>query len=168
MNRRDFLGTAAAAAAAAAAGTAALAALGSCTTPAPKAPKATGGRMSLRFYPYELQLAHTFTVATYSRTVTPDVQVEIDYEGLTGYGEASMPPYLGHTVQSVCDFLEKVDLTQFSSPFLIEDIMAYLDTISPGDAPAKAAIDIALHDLCGKIAGEPLYIQFYIYQYLLN
>ena len=113
--------------------------------------------MSLRFYPYELQLAHTFTVSSYSRTTTPDVQVEIDYDGFTGYGEASMPPYLGHTVESVCAFLSQVDLGQFESPYLLEDIMAYLDTLSEGDSPAKAAIDIALHDLVGKLLGEPLY-----------
>ena len=113
--------------------------------------------MQLRFYPYELQLAHTFTVTSYSRKTTPDVQVEIEYDGIIGYGEASMPPYLGHTVESVCAFLSRVDLTQFSSPFLMEDIMEYLDSLSPGDAPAKAAIDIALHDLIGKICGQPLY-----------
>ena len=113
--------------------------------------------MSLRFYPYEQQLAHTFTVSSYSRTTTPDVQVEIEYDGFTGYGEASMPPYLGHTVESVCAFLSQVDLGQFESPFLLEDIMAYLDTLSEGDSPAKAAIDIALHDLVGKLMGEPLF-----------
>ena len=113
--------------------------------------------MRLKFYPYELQLAHTFTVSSYSRKSTPGVQVIIEYDGLTGYGEASMPPYLGHTVQSVCEFLSRVDLRQFDSPFLLEDIMEYLDTLSDGDSPAKAAIDIALHDLTGKLMGQPLY-----------
>ena len=56
-------------------------------------------------YTYELQLQHTFTVATYSRTTTPDVQVELEYDGIIGYGEASMPPYLGQSVESVTDFL---------------------------------------------------------------
>lgn len=116
--------------------------------------------MKLSFYPYELQLAHTFTVASYSRKTTPGVQVEIEYEGLTGYGEASMPPYLGHTVESVCAFLQKVDLGSFDSPFLLEDIMEYLDGLSDGDSPAKAAIDIALHDLVGKLSGQPLYKLF--------
>lgn len=115
------------------------------------------GKMTLRFYPYELKLAHTFTVSSYSRTTTPDVQVEIDFDGYTGYGEASMPPYLGHSTESVSSFLSKVDLSQFSSPFMLEDIMEYLDSLSDSDAPAKAAIDIALHDLTGKILGAPLY-----------
>ena len=43
-----------------------------------------GGKMKMSFFPYELRLKHVFTVATYSRTTTPDVQVEIEYEGLTG------------------------------------------------------------------------------------
>lgn len=51
-------------------------------------------RMELRFFAYELRLRHVFTVASSSRSTTPDVQVEIHYDGLTGYGEASMPPYL--------------------------------------------------------------------------
>lgn len=58
-------------------------------------------RMRLRFFPYELKLRHVFTVSSYSRTTTPDVQVEIEYDGFTGYGEASMPQYLGQTVASV-------------------------------------------------------------------
>ena len=115
------------------------------------------GNLSLKFYPYELQNTHTFTVATYSRTCTPDVQVEIHYDGIVGYGEASMPQYLGHTVESVCNFLEKVNLEQFDDPFLIEDIMDYVDSLSDGDSPAKAAIDIALHDLYGKLLEQPLY-----------
>ncbi len=57
--------------------------------------------LELSFYPYELQLRHTFTVSSYSRNTTPGVQVEINYEGYTGYGEASMPPYLGQSVESV-------------------------------------------------------------------
>ena len=111
--------------------------------------------MELRFFPYELQLRHTFTVASYSRTTTPDVQVEITYDGFTGHGEASMPPYLGQTVESVCAFLGKVDLGQFSDPFQLEDILGYVDSLSPGDTAAKAAVDIALHDLVGQLLGQP-------------
>ena len=112
-------------------------------------------RMHLSFFPYELKLQHTFTVASNSRTTTPDVQVEIEYDGYVGYGEASMPPYLGHTVESVCAFLQKVNLEQFSDPFQLEDILTYVDGISEGDTPAKAAVDIALHDLVGKLIGQP-------------
>ncbi len=119
--------------------------------------KGTSKKLEMKFFPYELKLRHVFTVATYSRTTTPDVQVEITYDGVTGYGEASMPQYLGQTVQSVTSFLQKVDLSQFSDPFQLEDILAYVDSLSPGDTAAKAAVDIALHDLVGKLLGAPWY-----------
>ena len=112
-------------------------------------------RMKLSFFPYELQLRHTFTVASYSRTTTPDVQVRIEYDGFTGHGEASIPPYLGQSVESVCNFLQKVELGQFSDPFQLEEILAYIDSLSPGDSAAKAAVDIALHDLVGQLLGQP-------------
>lgn len=119
--------------------------------------KGTSHKLEMKFFPYELKLRHVFTVATYSRTTTPDVQVEITYDGVTGYGEASMPQYLGQTVQSVTAFLQKVDLSQFNDPFQLEDILAYVDSLSPGDTAAKAAVDIALHDLVGKLLGAPWY-----------
>jgi len=151
MDRRDFLKTAAVAGAGAA-----LLGAGCAPQRGPR-PYRVGGkaRMQLSWAPYELQLRHTFTVASYSRTTTPDVQVEIRYDGFTGYGEASMPPYLGQTVESVCAFLAKVDLGQFADPFQLDDILAYVDSLSPGDTAAKAAVDIALHDLVGKLLGQP-------------
>ncbi len=153
MDRRSFLlGSAAAAAGLSLAG------LPGCAPSTPRAYRVGGkARMKLSWAPYELQLRHTFTVASYSRTTTPDVQVRIDYDGFTGYGEASMPPYLGQTVESVCAFLEKVDLGRFSDPFQLEDILSYVDSLSPGDTAAKAAVDIALHDLVGKLLGQPWY-----------
>lgn len=114
-------------------------------------------KMKMTFFPYELKLRHVFTVATYSRTTTPDVQVEIEYDGIVGYGEASMPPYLGQTVESVMAFLKKVDLEQFDDPTQLDDILTYVDSLSVGDSAAKAAVDIALHDLVGKLLGAPWY-----------
>ena len=115
----------------------------------------TGTGLKLTFRPYELQLRHTFTVSSYSRKTTPGVHVRINYEGFTGFGEASMPPYLGQSTETVCGFLSKVDLSQFSDPFQMDTILAYVDSLSPGDSAAKAAIDIALHDLTGKLLGQP-------------
>ena len=68
-----------------------------------------------------------------------------------------MPPYLGQSVESVTAFLQKVDLSQFADPFCLEDILGYVDSLSPGDSAAKAAVDIALHDLVGKLLGAPWY-----------
>lgn len=121
--------------------------------------KKTGklGRMKLSFEPYELKLRHSFNLAKYSRTTTPDVQVKIELDGIVGYGEASMPPYLGESVDSVTSFLSKLDISQFADPFRIEDIHEYMESVAPDNRAAKASVDIALHDLLGKIMGQPWY-----------
>lgn len=169
MDRRDFLRKAAAGTIAAAAVGTGLAPLSAADTgigsaegkltsgKAPFSGSSASGRMKLSFRPYELKLAHVFTVSSYSRTSTPGIQLQIEYEGVTGYGEASMPQYLGQSVESVSRFLERVDLSRFPDPFQLEDILAYVDSLSPGDTAAKAAVDIALHDLVGKLLGAPWY-----------
>ena len=116
---------------------------------------ASSKKMQLTFRAFDAQMRHVFTIANSSRTTTPIVLTEITYDGFTGYGEAAMPPYLGETQASVIEFLKKVDLSRFSSPFEIQDIMNYVDAISINNTAAKAAVDIALHDLVGKIMGQP-------------
>lgn len=122
-----------------------------------KANMKSGKGLVLSFVPYNLQLRHTFTLANSSRNSTPDVLTRIEFEGVTGYGEASMPPYLGESVESATKFLSAVDLTQFKDPFMMDDILAYVDSVMPGNPAAKASVDIALHDLVGKIMGQPWY-----------
>ncbi len=114
-------------------------------------------KMKLTFKPYPLEMQHTFTVAEYSRNSTPDVLTQIEYDGVIGYGEASMPPYLGESIATATKFLSKVNLEQFPDPFRIDDILTYVDSIAVGNPAAKASIDIALHDLLGKLVNQPLY-----------
>src|SRR5882757_5057564 len=111
--------------------------------------------MELTFQPFELELKHPFTIAKFSRTSTPLILLQIKYEGYIGYGEASMVPYMGESQQTAVDFLSKVNVFQFQYPFDFGAIINYLDSIAPGNPAIKAAIDIALHDLEGKIKGKP-------------
>jgi L-alanine-DL-glutamate epimerase-like enolase superfamily enzyme len=119
-------------------------------------PSSKGG-LSLSFLPYELQLQHVFTLANSSRKTTPDVLTRIEIDGVVGYGEASMPPYLGESIESATRFLSSLDLSQFTDPFQMDDILQYVDSVMPGNTAAKAAVDIALHDLVGKILKQPWY-----------
>lgn len=152
MNRRNFLKTSALGLAFAAAPAVSISAADTPTRPATRS-----GHLNLTFEPYELKLRHSFNLARSQRTTTPDVQVRIEYDGIVGYGEASMPPYLGESVKSVCDYLGSLDLAQFTDPFRIEDIHEYLESVAPNNRAAKASVDIALHDLTGKIMGQPWY-----------
>jgi L-alanine-DL-glutamate epimerase-like enolase superfamily enzyme len=111
--------------------------------------------MILTYRPFNLELKHAFTIAKFSRTSTPLMLVEIAHEGHIGYGEASMVPYMGESHATATEFLSKVDTGQFKYPFDFGAIINYLDSIAPGMPAIKAAIDIALHDLDGKLRGQP-------------
>lgn len=119
-------------------------------------PAASGSKKLLfRYRPFTLELKHVFTVAAMSRTTTPVMLTEVEYDGIVGYGEASMPPYLGESHATAEAFLSKVDLSTYTDPFELERILADIDAIAPGNPAAKASIDIALHDLIGKLVGQP-------------
>jgi L-alanine-DL-glutamate epimerase-like enolase superfamily enzyme len=116
--------------------------------------------MKLTCRPYTLELKHRFTIAKYSRTSTPVMLLQIEHEGYVGDGEASMVPYMGESHQSAASFLNKVDVSNFVYPFDFDAILAYLDSLAPGNPAIKAAIDIALHDLEGKLQSKPCWQMF--------
>ena len=160
QNRRDFLKTASVAAV----GTGLLV---SCGPRAGKPEKFNvnrlgSGTIKMSYEPYELKLRHTFTVASYSRTTTPDVQLKLEYEGLTGYGEASMPPYLGQSVESVTKFLSKVDLTQFHDPTKMEDILTEIrETVKKGERALILTLTKKMsEDLTGYLKQEEIRVKY--------
>jgi L-alanine-DL-glutamate epimerase-like enolase superfamily enzyme len=111
--------------------------------------------MKLTYQQFELTLKHAFTIAKFSRTSTPVMLLQVEHEGVIGYGEASMVPYMGESYETANAFLSKVDAGQFKYPFDFGAIINYLDSIAPGNPAIKAGIDIALHDLDGKLQGKP-------------
>ncbi|MBN2636523.1 MAG: dipeptide epimerase [Prolixibacteraceae bacterium] len=113
--------------------------------------------LQLSFESYNLQLKHVFTLAGSSRNTTPVMLTQIEFVGITGYGEASMPPYLEETQETAARFLSALKLDQFTDPFQLEEILEYVDSAAPGNNAAKASVDIALHDLVGKIMQKPLH-----------
>jgi L-alanine-DL-glutamate epimerase-like enolase superfamily enzyme len=120
-------------------------------------PQRKDARMKLRFRPYTLELKHVFTIANSSRTTTPVVLTEIEYDGVLGYGEASMPPYLGESQASAMAFLSRIDLGKYENPFEMETILNDIDAMTTGNPAAKASVDIALHDMVGKLMNQPWY-----------
>jgi len=116
--------------------------------------------MILTYKPFELTLKYPFSISGFSRTFTPIMLVEIGYEGFTGLGEASMVPYMGESIESAERFLTKVDLRWLRYPFDYDKVISYLDTVDGGNPAVKAAVDIALHDLEGKINNTSCYSLF--------
>ena len=59
---------------------------------------------ALHINPFELLLKHTFTIAKFSRNATPVMLIQLEHEGETGYGEASMVPYMGESFETASGF----------------------------------------------------------------
>ncbi len=128
-------------------------------------------KLSLYSRPLLLELRHPFRLATGSRTHTNAALTEIRQGEHVGYGEAAMPPYYGENQETAMAFLAKaaevlvsreletgIDSSRPSTQISnISTIMQAVDAIAPGNNAAKASVDIALHDLWGKIVGKPLW-----------
>lgn len=113
--------------------------------------------MQASYLPFNLELKHPFSISGFTRTSTPLLLLRLTYENITGYGEASMVPYLGESYSTAEIFLKKVEWNRFAYPFNFPEIIAYLDHLDKGNSAVKAAIDIALNDLNGKIQQKPCY-----------
>ena len=111
----------------------------------------------LAYKTYLLQHKHVFRISRAARTVTPVVLIRLEFDGIFGYGEASMPPLYGESHDTAVRFLQKVNLNNFNNPFDIEGIMQYVDQVDTGNTAIKAAIDIALNDIAAKLKSLPVY-----------
>lgn len=112
-------------------------------------------RMKLHFQSYPLKLKHEFRLSYGSRTGTDSVQITLEDGGNTGYGEAVLPPYFGLTANDVLAELQNFDASILS----INEWKESLKAIESSDlsSPTKAGLDMALHDLVGKVSGQPVY-----------
>ena len=107
--------------------------------------------MKISYTKYSLELKHQFTISFSTRKFTPIVIIRLEQNGIFGYGEASLPPYLPEDQESVVRFLSKVELHDLKNYDDLVDNLENINKISSADQAAKASIDIALHDLLGKI-----------------
>jgi L-alanine-DL-glutamate epimerase-like enolase superfamily enzyme len=112
--------------------------------------------MKITATPYALQFRHPFKLASGVRSHTDTVIIRLEHNGFTGYGEASLPPYLPENVQSVMAFAEKVNPDAIIPADDLGDALQQLEWVAIGNNAAKAAFDIALHDLHCKMRGISL------------
>ncbi|HEY8387664.1 MAG TPA: dipeptide epimerase [Parasegetibacter sp.] len=116
--------------------------------------------LELSWQPYTLKLKNVFRISRGARSEAPLVLTQIKYGGKTGYGEGSLPALYGESHESAAAFMSKVDLSTFKDPFDTETILTYIDQIAPGNQAVKTSIDIALHDLIGKLLNVPVHSYF--------
>ncbi len=107
--------------------------------------------MNISYSKHLLELKHQFTISFNTRKFTPVVIIRLEQDGVFGYGEASLPPYLPEDQESVIRFLSKVELHDLINYDDLVDNLENISKISATDQAAKTSVDIALHDLLGKI-----------------
>lgn len=113
--------------------------------------------MKLKFWREQLQLANTWTIARGSTNLFEVVMVQLtDQDGITGIGEAAPIRRYHENPATVEEFFQRVEVSRLSFAD-VNGSMAYLATLSHGDMAAKCALNIALLDGAGKLAGKPIY-----------
>src|SRR5262249_25680072 len=117
------------------------------------------GEIVLTFEPLLLRTAHPFGISYGTSETSENVLVKLKYKDVEGLGEASPASYHNETVPTVMAVLERWQKSDIfgDDPFAIAEIARRLDKSVAGNFSAKAAVEMALHDLAGKIARLPTY-----------
>ncbi len=103
-----------------------------------------------------LRMAETFVISRGASDEAEVVVVEIRHDGVSGIGEANPIERYDESAASALAFLEGAEELLGDDPFALEAIEGRFRE-RQGEQAAKAAVDAALHDLCGKLAGLPVW-----------
>ncbi len=114
--------------------------------------------MRIRIYTTSsrLEFCHPFRIAHGVRTGTDVVLVRIEMNNHVAFGEATLPPYLPDTTETVARFFELPQLQNLTYPLAIENLFDELNREQPGCMPAKAALDMALWQLRANVENVSL------------
>ncbi len=114
--------------------------------------------MNFTLHRFALPLQHEFTIARGSISVQNSLVVELVQDGVSGFGEATENLYYGHSLNSMTQSINScksfLESNEFDSP---EELWQQLQPLLQNDVFALSAIDLAAHDLFGKIAGRHTY-----------
>jgi L-alanine-DL-glutamate epimerase-like enolase superfamily enzyme len=101
-----------------------------------------------------LRLAETFTISRSSEDEAEVVQVELRHGEAVGFGEAAPIARYEESAASALAYVEAAADLLGDDPFALDEIA---ERLPPGEYAARAALDAALHDLCGKLTGQPVW-----------
>ena len=101
-----------------------------------------------------IELAETFVISRSAQDSADVVYVELEHDGVTGFGEATPIAHYGQSAESALAYLEAQADALGDDPWALEEIESRLPSEEPA---ARAAIDAALHDVQGKLTGQPVW-----------
>jgi L-alanine-DL-glutamate epimerase-like enolase superfamily enzyme len=106
--------------------------------------------LQLTAHTVTLPLAERFVISRETQDDVELTQVELVHDGVSGFGEAAPIERYDQTAASARAWLENVD--PGDDPWALD---ALWDSLPPGEAAGRSALDAALHDLQGKLSGLP-------------
>jgi L-alanine-DL-glutamate epimerase-like enolase superfamily enzyme len=101
-----------------------------------------------------LELAETFVISRESSDTAETLVVELRHSGVSGFGEAAAIARYDESAESALAYVEEHAELLGDDPFALDEIF---ERLPPGEHAARAAIDFALHDLQGKLLGQPVW-----------
>lgn len=105
----------------------------------------------------DLDLRHVFRIAHGSSTRRTNALFRLTVDGHGPYfGEAALPPYYPYHLEHMVDYVRSLDLSTLD----VHAPRSFLTALPDGPGPARAAIDMAVHDAWGTALGTPLYKLF--------
>jgi L-alanine-DL-glutamate epimerase-like enolase superfamily enzyme len=114
--------------------------------------------MICNYHSYNLAFRHPFTISRGTKTHQPTLIVELEHEGLKGYGEAPAISYYHIPVEKMIADLE--EKKPFIQRFALTDparYWHYLHHLLPDNPFLVCALDIAAWDLYGQLRQQPLH-----------
>lgn len=115
--------------------------------------------IEIEYEELNLTTAHPFGISYGTSQDTKNVIVRLKYDKHVGFGEAAPAKYHGETRETALAVLAQIKESGLigSDPFAILEVSNRMDALVQGHASAKAAVEMALFDLAGKIVGQPVY-----------
>jgi L-alanine-DL-glutamate epimerase-like enolase superfamily enzyme len=101
-----------------------------------------------------LELAETFVISRSAHDTEDVVVVELRHSGVSGFGEAQPADRYGESVSSARAYVEEHADLLGDDPFALDEVM---ERLPPRELAARGALDAALHDLQGKLLGQPVW-----------
>ncbi|MFT3705537.1 MAG: dipeptide epimerase [Agriterribacter sp.] len=114
--------------------------------------------ISIRYWQTNLKFRYPFTISKGTKTHQPALIVELNFNGIKGYGEAPAIAYYNIPVEKMLADIEHkkklIEQFAFTHP---DRYWHYLHHLFPQNPFLVAALDIAAWDIFGKLKKQPLY-----------
>jgi L-alanine-DL-glutamate epimerase-like enolase superfamily enzyme len=101
-----------------------------------------------------LELAETFVISREASDTEDVLVVELRHSGVSGFGEAAAIARYDESAASAQAYVEEQAGALGDDPFALDEVM---ERLPPREFAARAALDASLHDLQGKLLGQPVW-----------